>query len=238
MYPLRVDYAELWDFNDPAGSEVRFREFLRTARGTDWLIGMTQLARALGLQKLFEEASEILEKAAIEIEPGSPPQVIWLLEMGRCLNSSGSPEGAKPLFENAFALGKSLGLELWTIDAAHMVAIVTKGDESRAWNERGLELARGAKEKRAQQWEATLLNNLGWADFGESKLEEALAKFVKARELREEYGQKDREQIGRWCIGRVLRELGRIDEAREIMVQLSKEVPDDQYVQEELAALG
>jgi hypothetical protein len=41
--------SDLWDFDDPAGSEQRFREAAAAAEGGQRGIWMTQVARALGL---------------------------------------------------------------------------------------------------------------------------------------------------------------------------------------------
>ena len=46
-----VDVDALWEFDDPAGSEARFRELQAEA--------LTQRARAVGLPRRFEEAERL-----------------------------------------------------------------------------------------------------------------------------------------------------------------------------------
>jgi hypothetical protein len=57
----------LWDFDDPAESERRFEMLLPRARGEHdgaYLAEtLTQLARAQGLQRRFEDADRTLDEA-------------------------------------------------------------------------------------------------------------------------------------------------------------------------------
>ena len=56
----------LWDWDDPAGSEARFREAAEAAKpnGREQRILLTQVARAAGLQDRFDEAFAILDALA------------------------------------------------------------------------------------------------------------------------------------------------------------------------------
>lgn len=69
-----VDVDALWNFNDPAASEARFREALINASGDDALILHTQIARTLGLRKRYDESHRELDAidpalAAAGVEP-------------------------------------------------------------------------------------------------------------------------------------------------------------------------
>jgi tetratricopeptide (TPR) repeat protein len=127
-----------------------------------------------------------------------------------------------------------------------MVAIVADPSEQASLNEQALALAREASDPRAHEWRATLLNNLGWARFDEGELEEALALFEKAVVERERMGQPRELQIARWCVGRTLRALGRVDEALALQMALADKTTrgwvSDSFVEEEigecLALLG
>jgi tetratricopeptide (TPR) repeat protein len=200
---------------------------------------MTQVARALGLQGRFLEASELL----ISCPTGSPElEVRVALEMGRVANSSGNTEGARDLFEVAFANATRAGLENLAIDALHMVAIVAPAAEQEVLNRRALDLAAGASDPRARDWRASLLNNLGWAVFERGDYLDALAIFEDALAARIEQGKVVETQIARWSVARVLRALGRLDEALVIQQALAAEHAaagtSDPYVSEELAALA
>ena len=175
--------------------------------------------------------------------PTADPEVAVrvTLERGRILNSAGSPADARPLFESAFAAAEGAGFEHLAIDALHMVAIVAPASEQEALNRRALILAATAADPRARQWRASLLNNLGWTLFDRGDLLAALTTFEEALAARVEQGKPAEIQVARWCIGRTLRALGRLDEAFAIQQSLAAEHAaagtTDPYVQEELTAL-
>lgn len=55
----------LWDFDDPAGSEARFRQAADEAADASLALALrTQVARALGLQGRYEEAAALLDSIA------------------------------------------------------------------------------------------------------------------------------------------------------------------------------
>jgi tetratricopeptide (TPR) repeat protein len=234
-------FDELWDFDDPAGSEARFREILPRARGDRSLSLQirTQIARTLGLQKKWEDAHAILD--AVETELPSAPDVVrvrWCLERGRVLNSAGDPERARPLFREAWDLARTAGEDALAVDAAHMVAIVER-EEAIAWNERALTLARGSPDPRARKWQGSLLNNLGWARHDRGEHEAALALFEEALAARREQGDRGAVRIARWCVARAKRSLGRTEEALAEQEELRRETEADGrrdgYVLEEIA---
>jgi tetratricopeptide (TPR) repeat protein len=82
---------------------------------------------------------------------------------------------------------------------------------------------------------------LGWTLFDRGDLADALTTFEEALAARVEQGKPAEIQVARWCIGRTLRALGRIDEALASQQSLAAEHAaagtTDPYVQEELAAL-
>jgi tetratricopeptide (TPR) repeat protein len=113
---------QLWNFDDPAGSEARFRAAAADERydADERAELTTQLGRAIGLQGRYEEADALLDAVDAD-EPTVAVRV--LLERGRVLNSSGHPEMAVPLFEQAAELADYLVEEFLAVDALHMLAI-------------------------------------------------------------------------------------------------------------------
>ena len=65
-----TDPAELWDFDDPAASEHRFRE---AAVGSDRAVMLTQVARALGLQEAYDAGHALLDEVAVATPRGRGP---------------------------------------------------------------------------------------------------------------------------------------------------------------------
>ncbi len=198
---------------------------------------LTQVARAIGLSGRYSAALDVLDSQPNEDEEVS---VRVLLERGRVLNSSGQPNGARPLFDAAFEAAMLVGFDHLAVDALHMVAIVAPADEQDALNRRALDLAASSDDPRARQWRASLLNNIGWTAFDAGRYVEALTIFEEALDARREQGQTAETQIARWCVARTLRALGRVDEALAIQLSLAEEHAAagtyDPYVDEEIAA--
>jgi tetratricopeptide (TPR) repeat protein len=157
------------------------------------------------------------------------------------LNSSGDRAGATPLFGEAFAAAAQAGFEFLAIDALHMLAIAAPADAQEALNGEALKLADTARDPRARQWRASLLNNMGWTAFERGDFDAALDRFESALAARREQDQPAEIQIARWCVARTLRALGRLDEALDIQLALAAEHEmagtADPFVDEEITAL-
>lgn len=234
----------LWDFDQPQASEARFRD--RLAQPGQALAASlearTQLARALGLQGRFAEGHAELDRVdqALLSHPELRRVALrGLLERGRLFHSAGEKAKARPLFEEAWALGQAIHEEGLAVDAAHMVAIVATGAEAQAWNLKALALAEASAQPEAQAWRGSLLNNLGWACHEAGDFEAALGHFQKALAFREAKGQVGATEIARWSVGRCLRSLGRLSEALALQEALKASMaqrgaPPDGYVSEEL----
>jgi tetratricopeptide (TPR) repeat protein len=224
----------LWDFADLAASEARLRGAAE-AGGEMGLAAQTQVARALGLQGKFDECLALLDEILPRCKDPTS-RCRWELEAGRRLNSMRQPDRAIPHFEAAWQ--QSDASEFYRIDALHMLAIASETPEKRiAWAEQGLETARSATDSRAQAWQGSLWNNLGWERFEQGRLEEAKDAFEAQIEARIAFGQADRLIPARWALARCMREMGQIRHALAIQEELSRQDPSDAYVAEELAIL-
>lgn len=204
------DFDALWDYSDPAGSEARFRALLPEAAAWPDLHAelLTQIARAQGLQRRFEDAHRTLD-AVETMAAGMRPRARYLLERGRVFNSSGQPERARPYFEAALALTESEPAEAYyAIDAAHMLAIAAPPEEQLDWNRRALALAEGATDPRARRWRGSLLNNIGWTYHAQGEYAAALNYLERALQAHCEEGGAEGVRIARWCVARVRRDLG------------------------------
>ncbi|GAB4202391.1 MAG: tetratricopeptide repeat protein [Roseiflexaceae bacterium] len=233
------DIDSLWDFADPALSEARFRRALETAQGAHEIELATQVARALGLQRRFNEGHHILD-TLIQLLPQQPPRagVRYRLERGRLYRSAGQPEQARPYFLEAWERAVAAGENALAIDAAHMLALVAPPEQQQAWNLRALELAEQSNDPRARRWLGSLYNNIGWTHHDQGRYAEALALFERAVEWRAAQGQPRELRIARWCVARALRSLGRVEQAlaqqRDLLAQLQAENDSDGYIDEEI----
>lgn len=233
-----ADLHALWDFDDPAASEGRFREAAAAADRPDNALFLSQAARALGLRGEFDAGHALLDT----LDRSTPEVSVRIdLERGRLLRSSGEPSAARPHFEAAANVAAGASLEALAVDALHMVALVVPPEEQIAANDRALIAARAASDPVARDWEASILNNLGmcYADVGD--FGNALRIFEEALAARVRIGDPARIRVARWMVAWALRNLGRRDEAlalqREIKAELDEIGEQDRFVDEELAIL-
>jgi len=234
-----------WDFGRPAASEQRFRDELAkwppdSAQAQEV---RTQIARALGLQRKFGDAHGMLDTVEAKLADSSPHvRVRYLLERGRTLNSSGDPQRAVPLFNEALTLAKRERDEFYAIDAAHMLGIAAPAPERLAWNLEALALAEAASGARARDWRASLYHNIGWTYFDDGDALKALDFWQKALVMREAMGDARRLRLAKWTVARGYRAVGRLDDAQKIQRALVSEFDalgePDGYVYEELAEIA
>jgi tetratricopeptide (TPR) repeat protein len=212
-----LEFDALWDYDRPVESEARFRELLPAAES--WpdvrLQLLTQIARAQGLQRRFVEAQATLDEVEAALSPDMlRPRIRYMLERGRVFNSSGQPAQARTFFEAAWTMAEAHPAEaLYAIDAAHMLAIVALPDAQLAWNLKALALAEGASDERSRRWRGSLYNNIGWTYHGRSDYVTALEYLERALAVRREQGDAEETRIARWCVARVRRDLGQVEEA-------------------------
>jgi len=221
---------QLWNYDDPAASEAKFRDLLAKARAAGNLPYaaevMTQIARAQGLQQKYAEANQTLDETVkILTADMKTASVRVLLERGRVLNSSGSPEKSRSFFVQALQAANAAQLEFYAVDAAHMLGIVYQGEASITWNERAMQMAEAAKDPRARGWLGPLYNNLGWTYADLKRYDDALKLFEKDFRYRSEKNAKSQANVARWSMAKMMRMLGRVDEALRLQQELLQE-PD------------
>lgn len=238
------DFDSMWNYDDPAGTEAKFRQIVPEAEKSGNVVYhahlLTQLARTQGLQRKFDDAHRTLDKALQLIATGNVTgRIRYLLERGRVFNSSNQQGKARPLFLEAYEEALSHSEDNYAIDAAHMLGIVDKGEESLKWNERAIELAELSKDERAKKWLGSLYNNIGWTYHENKDYEKALVYFTRNISWHEARNSKMQLIIAKWSVPRTLRSMNRVTEALEIQMNLIKELEQmkldqDGYVFEEI----
>jgi tetratricopeptide (TPR) repeat protein len=235
------DFDKLWNYGDPAATEVKFREKLPMAPDADYRLQLqTQIARTMSLRGRFDEAHAILDAVEKEMTPELVKvRVRYLLERGRTFNSSKQQDKARPLFLEAWEVSVKADLEFHAIDAAHMVAIVERSEAGLRWNEKALAYAEQAKDAHARDWRRSLYNNLGWTYHEMGQYEKALEMHRKFWDLeRAKAPDSGGTRIAKWSVAKQLRMLKRVDEAltmqRELLAEFEKIGKTDGFVFEEL----
>ena len=223
-------FDALWNFDDPAGTETRFRELLAKAKESadpGYAAELqTQIARTQGLQQKFDEAHATLDRVDASLKPDmKTAKVRSLLERGRVFNSSGKAKESIPTFKEALRVAQESGLENYAIDAVHMLGIAEKGEESLNWNLEAIRLAEAAKDPKARRWLGPLYNNTGWTYFDMGQYAEALKLFERDIEFRRQSATNVEVGIARWSAAKMLRHLGRVDESLKLQMELLED-PD------------
>lgn len=238
-----LDIPALWDFDDPAASEARFRASLEGVPSDEKLELQTQIARTYSLRRRFDDAHRLLDTVEPRLATAGPaPRVRYLLERGRTWRSSGEPGRARPLFIQAWDIASDRGLDGLAVDAAHMVALVEPGTDGQLeWNRRALAIAERSNEAYARRWQASLHNNLGWSLHDAGRYDEALVHFEATLRERRAQGNAAWIREARWAVARCQRSLKRLDTALDTQLALERELATagatDGYVLEEIAEL-
>lgn len=228
----------LWDFEDPAGSERRFRTLAEAGPRETATLAWTQVARALGLQERYDAAHAVLDTLQAQ---SAESEARIALERGRLFRSVGEGSAALPRFEHAARIAEAAGLEELHVDALHMLALVVPPAERLPAQHAALTVARAASDPAARDWDATLLNNIGVQQSELGEHADALASFQDALAARERIGDAHRTRVARFMVGWALRNLGEDEAALEVQSTLKAELDElgerDAYVEDELVLL-
>ncbi|HEX2787891.1 MAG TPA: tetratricopeptide repeat protein [Ignavibacteria bacterium] len=235
----------LWDYSNPAETEKKFTALLSEAEKSgdkDYLVQLiTQIARTQGLQMKFDEAHKTLDKALKMLDTDTQlGEVRYMLERGRVYNSSKHSDEARKFFIEAYQKAMERGFDSYAVDAAHMMGIVEKGDESLKWNEIAIKDAEESKDEKARNWLGSLYNNTAWTYFDMKNLDKAMELHQKNVEWHSQKGSVKETLIARWSVARILREMGKYQEALNAQMKLmeeteGKKLKEDGYGYEEIA---
>ena len=235
------DFDSLWDYSKPDETEKKFRKALAKLPQEDpaSLELLTQIARAQGLQRKFDEAHATLDRVEKELDgSASRAKVRYLLERGRVFNSSGDPDRARPLFEEAEKMAIQLSEDFYAVDAIHILANIAEPPQSLTLNLRAIKLAESSGQDKARNWLGSLYNNTGWSYHDLGDYESALDLFQKAEAWQRSNGRVNETRIANWTVARTLRSMNRIEEALSHQMELEKEFvstnEEDGYVFEEI----
>lgn len=240
---MAADIDALWDYNQPAVSETRFRDALKSETGDDALELETQIARTFSLRREFVQAHAALDAVQRRMTEKTRPavRVRYLLERGRTFRSANESAKARPLFLEAWQIGDKEKLTLLAIDAAHMMGIIEGGDEAQRWNERAMALAMSSNVPRALRWRGSLANNMGHTERERGNLDAAMKHFQTSLTAFQLTRSGSQIRMAQWQIANVMRLQKRYDEALALQLSIEKDAAEasepDGYVFEEIAEI-
>lgn len=240
-----ASFDSLWDYSDPAQTETKFREILpqteASGNRSHYLQLLTQIARTYSLRRMFDEAHKLLDEVEPQLSGDMPrARIRYLLERGRSFNSANIIDKARDMFLRAFELASASGEDNLAVDAAHMMGIVEKGNDSVEWNEKALKMAEESGDEEANKWLGALYNNLGWTYFDMKEYGRALELFRKDQEWYGRRGKESARRIAIWSAAKTMRMMGDVSGAlqeQRALHELMKAgvMEEDGYVYEELA---
>jgi len=229
-----------WQFDDPVASAATFRGLAEAASEPfERALWRTQLGRALGLAGQFDQGHAVLDSVGVS----SPELDAWsAIERGRLHRSAGQPDLARTFFETSCELALQSHLDALRVDALHMLALVSPLDEQIALTKQAITESQASGDSQAKAWLGSLLNNLGVALGAKDDWQTALEVFQQGLEVQKAGGDHERIFIARFMVGKALRMLGKIDQARLHMQALKQDIEavgqTDDFVNAELALLN
>jgi tetratricopeptide (TPR) repeat protein len=240
--PAATGIDALWNYDDPAGAEAKFRAY------GSWLIAAgdhaglmeldTQIARAEGLQGRFDDATKTLQGVRAGLRVGEArAEIRYELELGRVLRSSGHPDDARPHFVRARTLADAARQDALSADARHMLVLV-EADPARQVTAGldALAFAEASRDPGARWWRGPVLHNLGMSYHDLGRLDDALKAFQHDLAVREEEHDAGAVLVARFSIAWIERLQGRLSEALAEEEALER-VHANGYVYEELGEI-
>lgn len=226
----------LWNYNDPEGTEKKFREILPHAESLEdkdyYIQLLTQIARTHSLRQQFDDAHTILDRVGNLLAENPDLHTAWVryyLERGRTFNSAYEKDKAIVLFKQAFDLAKDKGMDYYGIDAVHMLAIAEEPDEALMWSDIAIGMIENTSDERAKKWAGPLYNNTGWTYHDKGDYDKAMSYFEKCLDWHTERKTGQGERIAKWTVARCLRSIGKTSDALDKQMALLKEIEDNDY---------
>lgn len=243
------EFDREWRYQDPLATEQVFKEYekLLNAHDDTTLLPQlfTQLARCRSLLRDKDGSEFYLSTAyslieVLDVHKQIVPRIRYQLEKGRLLIALNQEDRGAGNFLTAWNEAIANHCDFYAIDAAHMLGIVTQGDESLEWNFKAMRHAEQSQDMKAKSWLGALYNNIGWTLHGLKRYDEALQCFLNDEVWYRERHRHEEALIAHWSMAKMLRLLERPDEAlRELYViaeeRKERNLPNDGYLSEEIA---
>lgn len=229
------DLDRLWNPADPASSEAALKSLLAEAQSSDGgerdpLIELYSLiARAESFQGKLGPARASLGKAQQLLEEQKDASKVsvrirWLIEMGRLQILEKTPSQARALFSEAWNLAGQSGEDYFAVEIAQLMAKTEPPKAQQGWIVRAIEIAESSPLPKTKRWLGTLYSGLAWKLYDLKQYEKALELFQKSLGHLKTNGTAKEAFVAQWSIGKVLRTLGKTEEALAIQKALLAEL--------------
>jgi tetratricopeptide (TPR) repeat protein len=229
------DLDLLWNTADVPASEAAFNALLPIAqrlmgRDRSQLIELVCLiARSRAIQGNFSGARQSLGQADHFLEEQESlyevsAKIRYLIEKGRLHILEKTPSQAKVLFAEAWNLAVNSDEDYFSIEIAQLMATIEPIKNQQRWIVQAIEIAEQSSIAKAKRWLGALYTSMAWRHYEMHQYEKSLGLFEKALGHLKAQGAVRESFIAQWSIGKVLRTLGRTEEAFEIQKKLLSEL--------------
>ncbi len=244
------DLDRLWNPADVTASESAYRALLPEGQkltGLDrcYLVELYSLiARSEALQGKYGEAHASLDAAeGLLLEQQADFQVSakirWLIEKGRLCIIVKTPSLAKGLFSEAWTLSINSAEDYFTVEIAQLLAVTEPQKVQQDWIRRAIQIAEKSQHPKTKRWLGGLYASLGWKLYDLRQFDGSLGAFQSAFRHYKESGTAREAFVAQWSIGKVLRAVGKTEEAlsiqKSLLAELGSEGERDGRLFEELA---
>jgi tetratricopeptide (TPR) repeat protein len=229
------DLDQLWNPADLPTSKAALEALLPAAEkltGQDrgYLIELLSLiSRAEAFEKNFSKARASLEKAERLLEdPGAvyrtSAKIRWLFEKGRLYVLERTPAQARRFFEEAWTLAINSAEDYFAVEIAQLMASTEPQKSQQEWILRAIEIAEGSPLPKTKRLLGGLYTSLGWKLYDLRQYDRALEVFQKSLRHLKAQNAAHEAFVAQWSIGKVLRKLGKLEEALAIQKALLAEL--------------
>jgi tetratricopeptide (TPR) repeat protein len=183
------------------------------------------IARSEAVQDRLTEARASLDaaEALLEDQQTAYPvsaKIRWLIEKARHHILSKTPSQAKALFSEAWTLAFNSGEDYFAVEIAQLLAATEPQKTQQEWIHRAIEVAENSPLPKAKRWLGGLYTSLGWKLYDLRQFENSLGAFQKALRHCKAQGTAREAFVAQWAIGKVLRALGKTEDALAIQKTL------------------
>lgn len=241
---------QLWNSNDVSASESSFLALLPdaqklTGKNRSFLIQLLSwIGRSEAFLKKYSQARASLEEARKLLDDDQvayqvSAKIRWLIERGRLHILEKTPSQAPRLFSEAWTLAVNSGEDYFAVEIAQLMASIEPQKSQFEWLVRAIEIAENSPLQKTKQWLGGLYTSLGWKFYDLRQYEKSLETFQKALSNLKALGTPREAFVAQWSIGKILRALGRTEEAvsihRALLAELGIGGVRDGRLYEELA---
>lgn len=220
---------QLWNPADLPASEAAFKALLPEAErlNNQWAIIelLSMIGRAEAFQQKFTQARSSLDRAEKLLSEQQASyqlsaKIRWLIERGRLHIFEKTPFPARKLFAEAWTLAINSGEDYFAVEIAQLLATTEPQKVQQEWINRAIKIAEESPLPKTKLWLGGLYTSLGWKFYDLREYEKALETFQTAHNHYKTSENPRESFVAQWSIGKVLRALGKTEEALAIQKAL------------------